>query len=65
MGPTVKGPGSQGAEADKVGYPGSPGQVEVGRAQDSKDSPTGHPQAVQISAPPPFTQQHLGWGLVQ
>ena len=46
------GSGSQGAR-DTDPEPALPlGQVEVGRAQDSKDSPaTGHPRAVQVSAP--------------
>ena len=46
-------PGSLGAQADKASYPPfPPGQVEVGRAQDSEESPAaGDPQVVQISAP--------------
>ena len=35
-----------------------PGQVEAGRTQESRDTPaTGHPQAMQISAPRPRSNQ--------
>ena len=49
----AKGPGCHCAQADKAWDPAlSLGQAEAGKAQDSENSVvTGHPQAVQISAP--------------
>ena len=40
--PAAQGPGSQGAQGDNASSPGFPlGQVEVGRAQESNNSPAG------------------------
>ena len=39
-----------------------PGQVEVGRTQDSKDTPAPVPQAVQVSAPAPGASMPLWTG---
>ena len=54
-GSSNKGPRSQGTLVDKASDPALPlGQAESRRAQDSEDSSaTGHPLAVQISAPTP------------
>ena len=53
--PAAQGSRSQGTLVDKASDPSLPlGQVELGRAQDSKDFPAaGRPQAVQVSAPAP------------
>ena len=58
----AQGPGSQGSQADKAGDPVFPvGQVEVGRAQESENSPAlGLPTSCADQCTHACPQEHLG-----